>query len=149
MVQIRTRRHVCFATVAEGDAGQRSREACEAAFFGRLTAAHVETSMLAVNAAGWSLVVDEYDGEELRAAVRSLNLALRMRSRCARVTFVRHGNGTIPGGDLVLAALAQAGIAVVHLAAEAEALAVVVDERDASRTQTVLCLCAQTAPKAA
>jgi len=143
MVQTRTRRHVCFVSVIEGDLATPLRERSEADLFGRLAAEGVKVSMVAVNDVGCALTVDEYELDGLRKAVQSLNVALRVRTRCARVVVAqRDGGAPPPSVSSVIAGMAEAGIGVIHLAGETSGLAVLVDERDAVRTQAVLAHCA-------
>jgi aspartokinase len=149
MVQTRTRRHVCFAAIVEGNLAQ-PRERCESALFARLSAARIQVSMLAVNEFGCALAVDEYDLDGLRNAVRSLNMALRLRTRCARISVSRRGPGpALPAVGAVVGAMADAGIGVVHLAGDTDELSVLVDERDAIRAQAILAACAIPTPQTA
>jgi aspartokinase len=150
MVLIRTRRHVCFATVTEGDLAKSSRERCESTLFERLAAARIEASMVAVNDGGCAFVVDEHDLEGLRQAVRSLNVALRVRTRCVRIALSqRRAKRSLPSIGSLMASLAEAGICVIHLAADAQTLTVLVEERDASGTQAALSRCAAPIPQTA
>ena len=143
MVQTRTRRHVCFVTIIEGDLATPMREQCESAFFERLSAARIAVSMVAVNDSGCVLAVDEYDLEGMHKAAQALNVALRMRSRCARVSVSKRGAAPpLPSVSTVIAALAEEGIGIIHLAAGTNEVSVLVDERDAVRTQVVLSRCA-------
>jgi aspartokinase len=149
MVQTITRRHVCFATIIEGNLATRERS--ESALFARLAAARIAVSMVAVNDVGCTFAVDEYDLDGLRAAVQELNVALRLRTRCARITVSRRGNidRPLPSIGSVIAVMAEAGIGIIHLAVGTDDVSVLVDERDAVRTQAVLAQCAVAMPRTA
>jgi aspartokinase len=138
MIQTRTRRHVCFVTIVEGDLTTPHRERCESTFFTRLSAARIAVSMVGVNDEGCALAVDEYDLDGLRKAAQQLNIALRVRTHCARILITEPGvDPPLPPVSSVLAAMAEAEIGVIHLATGSDGLAILVDERDAARAQTV------------
>jgi aspartokinase len=149
MALTHTRRHVCFASIIEGNLATRER--CESALFARLSAAGIEVSMVAVNDVGCALALDEHDLDGLGKAVQSLNVALRLRTHCARVSVSQRGVDPppLPSISSVIGAMAEAGICFVHLAAGTGDLSVLVDERDAARTQAVLAGCTVTTPRTA
>jgi aspartokinase len=143
-----TRRHVCFASIIEGNLATRER--CESALFARLSAAGIEVSMVAVNDVGCALALDECDLDGLGKAVQSLNVALRLRTHCVRVSVSQRGvDPPLPSISSVIGAMAEAGICFVHLAAGTDDLSVLVDERDAARTQAVLAACFVATPRSA
>jgi len=147
MTQTRTRRHVCFASIIEGDLTTPQRARCEAAFFQKLAASHIDISMLAVNDVGCVFAIDEFDLHVLREAVQRLNVALNIHKRCARLSLSRPSAGPpYPPVSCIIAAMADAGISIIHLAAGPNDLAILVEERDATRAQAVL---ANTASRAA
>jgi hypothetical protein len=104
--------------------------------------------MVAVNDVGCALVLDEYDLDGLGKAVQSLNVALRVRTHCARILVSRRG-APLPSICSVIEALAEAGIGVIHLAAASGELCVLVDEQDAARAQIALAGCADATPRTA
>jgi hypothetical protein len=137
MTQTRTRRHVCFASIIEGDLTTPERERCEAAFFEKLAAAHIPISMVAVNDVGCVFAIDEFDLQVLREAVGRLNVALNIHKHCARLS-LSSTHQPYPPVSGVIAAMAEAGISIIHLAAGSNDLAILVEERDATRAQAVL-----------
>src|SRR5664279_3883516 len=80
---------MAFVELTEGDLEPRARAACESTLFGRLEATGVATDMVALNATGCFLTVDERDVPRVRTAAASLNVALRLRPACACVTLSR------------------------------------------------------------
>ena len=90
------------------------RERCESAFFERLSAAHITISMVAVNGAGCVLAVGEYDLEGMHKAAQSLNVALRVRSHCDRVSVSKRGAAPpLPPVSTDIAAMAEEGIGII------------------------------------
>jgi aspartokinase len=146
MVQTHTRRHVCFASIIEGNLATRER--CESALFARLSAAQIDVSMVAVNDVGCAFALDEYDLDGLGKAVQSLNVALRVRTHCVRILVSRRG-APLPSVCSVIEAMAEAGIGFIHLAAGSGELSVLMDERDAARAQLALAGCAEATPRTA
>jgi len=149
MIQTRTRRHVCFVTIIEGNIATPLRERCEARIFERLTANRVDVSLLAINDNRCSLAVDEFDLRGVRAALQSLNVALRVRKRCARISVKPHDGEPLPALWAVIKAMSDANIGIVHLAESAGSLTLLVDEREAERAHSALVQCTMTTPRAA
>jgi aspartokinase len=142
VIQIRTRRHVCCVSLVEKNLAP-SPEQCKADILGRLATDRIEVSMVAVNDVGCAFAIDEYDLDGLRKAVQLCNVAMRVRTRCARVTLVpRRSDAAAPSVSSVIAAMAEAGVGVIHLAWDTGGLSALVEERDAVRTAAVLANCA-------
>jgi hypothetical protein len=80
---------MAFVELTEGELEPGARSACESTLFAPLEASGIAPEMVAINSAGCFFTVDERDGARVRAAVASLNVALRLRTACARVTLVR------------------------------------------------------------
>lgn len=139
MLQTITRRHICFASIVEGDVATPQRERCESALFARLSNARVGISMVAVHDGGCAFAVDEYDLADVREAMKSLNLALSVRTRCARVALTGVGAGASNRTvSAVLGAIAEAGIGLIHLSSGVSDVTVLVAERDAARAQALM-----------
>ena len=74
--------------------------------------------MVAVNDSGCVLAVDEYDLEGMHKAAQALNVALRVRSRCARVSVSKRGaSPPLPSVSPIIAALAEEGASSTSLRA--------------------------------
>ena len=139
VIETRLRHHLCFASIIEGDLNSLVRERCESKLFGRLLASRAYITMLAVNDEGCAFATDRHDVPALEAAVHELNVALRLRTGCARVSLLRRRSGTpIPPVARVIGALAAAGIEIVHLAADDDALSVLVDDENASAAARIM-----------
>ncbi len=71
--------------------------------------------------------------------MRSLNVALRLRLYCARITLEQRGNiDHTWSASRAIAAIAEAGIGLIHVSANAETVVVLVDQRDANRVRDTL-----------
>lgn len=131
------RHGLCFASIIEGETASPAREQCESALFERIAAAAVAIEMLAVSDNGCVFVVDHLDVPRLAEAAHHLNVAIRMRSGCTRVRTRRAARPT-PSPAHVIAALADAGIGIIHLCADREGVSVLVDTDDAKRAVHVM-----------
>ncbi len=139
MIQTVTRRYICFASIVEGDLDAPERQRCEAALFARLSEARVGISMISVHDGGCAFAVDEYDLADVRKALESLNVAVSVRMRCARITLRGRDVDASPRlASCVIAAIAEQGIATIHVSAGPADVAVLVADRDAVRTQVVM-----------
>lgn len=143
MIQTITRRHICFASLVEGDLATPERQRCESALFARLSKARVGISMVSVHDGGCAFAVDEYDLADLRNSIESLNVALSVRMRCARITLTGSEiDSSYRTVSCVIAAIADEGIATIHLSACTADVAVLVADRDAARAQAAISMCA-------
>lgn len=131
------RHGLCFASVIEGETTSPARERCESTLFERIAASGIALEMLAVSDAGCVFAVDQLDVPRLYEAAKRLNVAIRLRSGCSRVR-TRRGSRPIPTAAQVIGALAGEGIGIIHLFADREGVAVLVDTHDAPRAVSVL-----------
>lgn len=131
------RHGLCFASVIEGETASPARERCESALFERIAASGIAIEMLAVSDAGCVFAVDHHDLPRLYEAAQRLNVALRVRSGCTRVR-TRRGSRPAPSAAQVISALAEEGIGIIHLCADRDGVAVLVDTVDAPRAIAVV-----------
>lgn len=127
----------CFASVIEGETASPARERCESALFERIAASGIALEMLAVSDVGCVFAVDHLDVPRLYEAAARLNVAIRVRSGCTRVR-TRRGSRPVPSVAHVIAALADERIGIIHLCADREGVAVLVDTEDAARAVGVM-----------
>jgi aspartokinase len=131
------RHGLCFASVIEGETTSPARERCESTLFERIAASGITLEMLAVSDGGCVFAVDQLDVPFLCQAAQRLNVAIRLRSNCSRVR-TRRGARPIPTAAQVIGALAREGIGIIHLFADREGVAVLVDTDDAPRAVGVM-----------
>ena len=137
MPQIARKSSACFAHIIEGDVERPGRQRC--ALFENLDAMGVKLDFLAVNEAGCSFVVDEADTPRLRAATRSLNVALRLKMGCARIALsASEADSSFPTTTQIIAAMGKENIDVIHLTRDSAMLAVIVAEQHASRAADLI-----------
>jgi hypothetical protein len=130
---------MAFVELTEGDLEPRARAACESTLFGRLEASGVATEMVAINSTGCFFTVDERDAAFVRTAAASLNVALRLRMACARVTLARaETDWPLPSLANVLIMFCARDLDVVHITADAGAVEVVVTDSDAALVAEIL-----------
>ncbi|HEV3140294.1 MAG TPA: hypothetical protein VGY57_07260, partial [Vicinamibacterales bacterium] len=70
------------------------------------------------------------------------NVAVRIQDRCTRVTLAYADADRLPHVSQIIAAIAAAGIELVHLAADRDAVSVLVHDHDGVRAASVLERCA-------
>lgn len=93
---------------------------------------------VAIEADGCSFIIEDRNAKRFTDAVRDLNVAVTVREHCARVALTRTiTDWPLPPLHEVMHAFAANAIDVVHLAADASSLTVVVGERDADRVANV------------
>lgn len=131
------RHGLCFASVIEGETASPARERCESALFERIAASGIALEMLAVSDVGCVFAVDQVDVPRLCEATQRLNVAIRLRSGCTRIR-TRRGCRPIPSAAQVIRALAAEGIGIIHLCADRDGVAVLVDTGDARRATAVM-----------
>ena len=134
----RLRHHLSFAQVIEGETNCAARLRAECALIEQLNASHVALEAVAITGEGVSFVFDGRDGARFTQAIRDLNVAVKIRDKCARINLTRSPTDwPLPTLDRLMSAFDHAGIDVVHLAADASAITVLVDDADAARAGSV------------
>jgi aspartokinase len=128
----RLRRHVSFAQVIEGHLDRKHKRHCERNVMDHLTAAGITLEAVAIDNEGCSFIINSRDAARFSATVDELNVAVRLRDRCARIALTRTATDwPLPALGRVMKAFDDEGIDVVHLNGDATALAVIVDESEA------------------
>jgi hypothetical protein len=95
-------------------------------------------------------VVDEADTPRLRAATRSLNVALRLKMGCARIALsASEADSSFPPTTQIIAAMGKENIDVIHLTRDSAMLAVIVAEQHASRAADLIAHLCSVRPGAA
>jgi len=128
----RLRRRVSFAQVIEGDLDGAHKRHCERGVVQHLTAAGIRLEAVAIDNEGCSFIIDSRDATRFAAAVDELNVAVKLHDHCARIALTRTATDwPLPALGRVMEAFDNEGIDVVHLNGDANALTVIVDEREA------------------
>jgi aspartate kinase len=131
---------VTFYRVIQGDiddAAERAR--LERELFRRLAERGVSVDMININNAGVFFITDGDRLDIVRGELVDLNLALRSRAHCAKLSIVGAGMRGTPGVMYrVVAALDDAGIEIIHSTDSNITISVLVPEEDAARAEQVV-----------
>ena len=83
--------------------------------FDRLATKNISIDMINVNDAGVFFVCDDENVENVRAELHNLNLALRVREHCAKLSIVGAGMRDTPGVMAgVVRAVTEANVEIIH-----------------------------------
>jgi aspartokinase len=134
----RIRRHLSFAQVIEGQIEGEKKCHRELSVIEHLAASGVTPEAVAINDNVCSFIIDSCDGTRFADALHEPNMTVNIREHCARVALTRTATDwRLPSLGRVMQAFDTEGIDVVHLAGDAVALTVLVDEREADHVAGV------------
>ena len=107
--------------------------------FNRLAAKSISIDMINVNDAGVFFVCDDENVERVRAELHNLNLALRVRSHCAKLSIVGAGMRGTPGVMAgVVRAVTGATVEIIHSTDSNITISVLVPDDGAARAEQAL-----------
>jgi aspartate kinase len=132
--------NISFARVIVGVADDdEARRALEVKLFQRLADRNISIDMINVNNAGIFFVFDTPEMENVRRELGDLNLALRIRPHCAKLSIVGSGMRGTPGVMYRVArALAEADVSIIHSTDSNITISVLVGDEDATRAEQQL-----------
>ena len=133
-------RDVTFVRFIQGeiDDPDRRRE-LEVELFRRLSEADVSVDMVNVNVAGVFFIVDSEKAVTVREERKELNMALRERAHCAKISIVGAGMRGVSGVMYrVVAALSEAGVEIIHSTDSNITISVLVAEEDVARAEQAI-----------
>ena len=137
---ITAQKQLTFLRVIQGeidDAAQRSQ--LELQIFARLAERDISIDLINVNTAGVFFVVESEMVEAVRRELGDLNLAVRVRPHCAKLSIVGAGMRGTPGVMYrVVQALSDGGIEIIHSTDSNITISILVDEEDAGRAEQVI-----------
>ncbi len=108
-------RDVTFCRIIQGLTKDYERGDVDRDVLGRIAEAGVSIDMVNVNDAGLFFIVDDEQAETVRPVLADLNLALRMRPNCAKLSVVGAGmRGTSGVMYRVVKTIAAAGVEIIH-----------------------------------
>jgi aspartate kinase len=131
---------VTFFRVIQGDIDHPvERARLEQELFRRLAERDVSVDMININNAGIFFITDSDKVETVRAELANLNLALRVRAHCAKLSIVGAGMRGTPGVMYrVVAALHDGNIEIIHSTDSNITISVLVPEEDAMRAEQLV-----------
>jgi len=130
-------RDITFVRVIQGDIDDPdARRKLEVTLFGRLAESDVSIDMINVNNAGIFFVCDASNVELVRRELGDLNLAIRVRPHCAKLSIVGAGMRGTPGVMYrVVQALVDRGVEIIHSTDSNITISVLVPEADAKSAE--------------
>ncbi len=126
-----------WSRVIRGDIeNPTKRMETELEMFRRLAGAGVSIDQVTINQAGVAFVVDGDRGNEMRALLGDLNLAVRVREGCAKLSVVGNGMREEPGVIYELVcALADTNVEIIHCTDSNVTVSVLVPAQDGERAE--------------
>ncbi len=108
-------RGVAFFRVIQGLSSEGGRAMLDRELFDRLAAANISIDMINVNDAGVFFVCDDENVDAVQKELHDLNLALRVRPHCAKLSIVGAGMRGTPGVMArVVRAVTESGVEIIH-----------------------------------
>ncbi len=131
-------RNVTFFRIIQGEDVEH-RADLDLMIFERLAERGISVDMINVNAAGVFFVCDTENVDAVRAELSNLNLALRVRPNCAKLSIVGAGMRGTPGVMYrIVRAVTQAGVEIIHSTDSNITVSVLVPEDDTARAEQAL-----------
>ncbi len=133
-------RDVVFVRMIQGEIDDLdARRELELELFRRLAERDISVDMINVNNAGIFFIVDSNRLETMRAELAGLNMALRARAHCAKISVVGAGMRGTPGVMYrVVQALSEAEIEIIHSTDSNITISVLVPEEDVVRAEQAI-----------
>lgn len=126
-----------WVRVIRGDIEEPTRRMeTELEMFRRIAQAGISIDQVTINQAGAAFVVTGDRGDEVRRLLGDLNLAVRVREGCAKLSVVGNGMREAPGVIYELtAALADANVEIIHCTDSNVTISVLLPEQDGVRAE--------------
>ncbi|HUA09207.1 MAG TPA: aspartate kinase [Candidatus Acidoferrales bacterium] len=131
---------VTWIRVIRGDIeNPQHRMQTELEMFRRVAEAGISIDQVTINQAGVAFVVDGDRGSEVRQLLGDLNLAVRVREGCAKISVVGTGMRYLPGvvHQCVLA-LSRADVEIIHCTDSNITISILVPEADVSKAEAAV-----------
>lgn len=108
----------------------------ELEMFRRLSDAQISIDQVTINQAGVAFVVRGERGNDVRRLLADLNLAVRVREGCSKLSIVGAGMRGTPGVvHQIVAALSSANVEIIHATDSNITVSVLVPEKDVTRAE--------------
>lgn len=132
-------RNVAFFRVIQGLSDEGGRAMLDRELFNRLAAKNISIDMINVNDAGVFFVCDDENVENVRKELHNLNLALRVRMHCAKLSIVGAGMRGTPGVMAgVVQAVTGADVEIIHSTDSNITISVLVPDDTAAKAEQAL-----------
>jgi aspartate kinase len=108
-------RAVTFCRIIQGRTDDVERSDVDRDVLARIAERGISIDMVNVNDAGVFFIVDDEHADDVRSVLSDLNLALRMRPRCAKLSIVGAGmRGTAGVIYRIVKTVTEAGVEIIH-----------------------------------
>ncbi len=133
-------RDVVFIRVIQGEIDDLdARRELELELFRRVAERDVSVDMININNAGIFFIIDSDKLETVRAELAGMNMALRVRAQCAKISIVGAGmRGTSGVMYRVVQALSEQNIEIIHSTDSNITISVLVPEEDVARGEQAI-----------
>ena len=131
---------VTWIRVIRGDIENPShRMQTELEMFRRVAEAGISIDQVTINQAGVAFVVDGDRGGDVRRLLGDLNLAVRVREGCAKISVVGTGMRYLPGVvHRCVLALSNADVEIIHCTDSNITISILVPEADVTRAEAAV-----------
>jgi aspartate kinase len=131
---------VTWIRVIRGDIeNPQRRMQTELEMFRRIADAGISIDQVTINQAGVAFVVDGDRGSDVRALLGDLNLAVRVREGCAKISVVGTGMRYLPGVvHRCVLALSDADVEIIHCTDSNITISILVPEVDVARAEAAV-----------
>ena len=131
---------VTWIRVIRGDIEHpRRRMETELEMFRRIAQAGISIDQVTINQAGVAFVVDGDRGRDIRELLGDLNLAVRVREECAKISVVGTGMRYLPGVvHRCVQALSDADVEIIHCTDSNITISILVPEADVARAEAAV-----------
>ncbi len=129
-----------FVRIIRGDiADPQARMQLELQMFKRMAEESISLDQVNINQAGVFFVVKHQHGERIRAMLADLNMAVRMREECSKISIVGAGMRGTPGVIYqIVEALSSENIEVIHCTDSNITISVLVPDAGAARAEEAI-----------
>ena len=132
-------RDIAFVRIIAGEEDVEKRAELDKTLLHRIAERGISIDMINVNAAGVFFVCDHENTETVREELRDMNLAVRIRPHCAKISIVGAGMRGTPGVMYrVVRSVSDAGVEIIHSTDSNITISVLVPEEDAQRAEQAL-----------
>jgi aspartate kinase len=131
---------VTWVRIIRGDIDSPSRRMeTELEMFRRVAEAEISIDQVTINQAGVAFVVEGDRGGDIRRLLSDLNLAVRVREGCSKLSVVGTGMRDAPGVvHQVAQALSQADVEIIHCTDSNVTISILVPAAEAERAETAV-----------
>ena len=132
-------RDIAFVRIIQGEEDVAKRAELDRQLLQRIAERGVSIDMINVNAAGVFFVCDHENVDVVREELRDMNLAVRIRTHCAKISIVGASMRGTPGVMYrVVRSVTDAGAEIIHSTDSNITISVLVPEEDAQRAEQAL-----------